>query len=230
MKHALGIKVFWMLVASVFALGVAQTAAADAAKDKAEAEKVVTDAAKTINNFAADPNMTWFRSHVKNAKAVFVVPSLVKAGFIFGGSGGTGVVLARDGQVWRGPSFATAGSVSWGLQAGGSVAEVVMMAMTDKGKDALLSNKFQAGAEASVAAGPVGAGAQAATTDIVQFSRSKGVFGGLSLEGSTIAVRDSLNQAYYGKAVTPVDILVKGDSSNPQADALRKAVTAKAGK
>jgi len=230
MKHALGIKVFWMLVASVFALGVAQTAAADAAKDKAEAEKVVTDAAKTINNFAADPNMTWFRSHVKNAKAVFVVPSLVKAGFIFGGSGGTGVVLARDGQVWRGPSFATAGSVSWGLQAGGSVAEVVMMAMTDKGKDALLSNKFQAGAEASVAAGPVGAGAQAATTDIVQFSRSKGVFGGLSLEGSTIAVRDSLNQAYYGKAVTPVDILVKGDVSNPQADALRKAVTAKAGK
>jgi lipid-binding SYLF domain-containing protein len=174
--------------------------------------------------------MTWFRDNVKNAKAVFIVPSLVKAGFIFGGSGGNGVVLARDNQVWRGPSFATAGSVSWGLQAGGSVAEVVMMAMTDKGKDALLSNKFQAGADASVAAGPVGAGAQVATTDIVQFSRSKGLFGGLSLEGSTIAVRDSLNQAYYGKKVSPVDILVKGDVTNPQAASLIKAVTAKAGK
>jgi len=229
MKHALATKVFGMMAASVFAFGAVQ-AWADTAKDKAEAEKVVNDATKTINNFAADPDMTWFRSHVKNAKAVFVVPSLLKAGFIFGGSGGTGVVLARDGQVWRGPSFATAGSVSWGLQAGGSVAEVVMMAMTDKGKDALLSNKFQAGAEASVAAGPVGAGAQAATTDIVQFSRSKGVFGGLSLEGSTIAVRDSLNQAYYGKAVTPVDILVKGDVTNPQAAHLVQAVTAKAGK
>jgi lipid-binding SYLF domain-containing protein len=230
MKHTLAVKVFGMLAASVFALGAVQAYAASPAKDKAEAEKVVNGATKTINNFAADPNMTWFRDNVKNAKAMLIVPSLVKAGFIFGGSGGTGVVLARDNQVWRGPSFATAGSVSWGLQAGGSVAEVVMMAMTDKGKDALLSNKFQAGADASVAAGPVGAGAQAATTDIVQFTRSKGVFGGLSLEGSVIAVRDSLNQAYYGKTVSPVDILVKGDATNPQAASLIKAVTAKAGK
>ena len=230
MKHTLAVKVFGMLAASVFALGAVQASAASPAKDKAEAEKVVNGATKTINNFAADPNMTWFRDHVKNAQAMLIVPSLVKAGFIFGGSGGTGVVLARDNQVWRGPSFATAGSVSWGLQAGASDAEVVMMAMTDKGKNALLSNKFLAGADASVAAGPVGAGAQAATTDIVQFTRSKGVFGGLSLEGSVIAVRDSLNLAYYGKAVTPVDILVKGDVTNPQAASLIKAVTAKAGK
>jgi lipid-binding SYLF domain-containing protein len=112
------------------------------------------------------------------------------------------------------------------LQAGGSAAEVVMMALTEKGKNALLSNKFQAGADASVSAGPVGAGAQAATTDIVQFSRSKGLFGGLSLEGSVIAVRDSLNQAYYGKAVTPVDILIQGNVTNPKSDALIKALTA----
>ncbi len=230
MKHALATKVLGMLTASIFAFGAVQAWAASPAKDKAEAEKVVNDAAKTINHFAADPNMTWFRNNIKKAKAVFIVPSLVKAGFVFGGSGGNGVVLARDGEVWRGPSFATAGSVSWGLQAGGSVAEVVMIAMTDKGKEALLSNKFQAGAEASVAAGPVGEGIQAATTDIVQFSRSKGVFGGLSLEGSTIAVRDSFNQAYYGKPVTPVDILVKGNVTNPQAAPLVKAVTAKAGK
>jgi lipid-binding SYLF domain-containing protein len=227
MKHAIATKVFWMVAASVFALGAVQASAASQAKDKAEAEKVVNDATKTFNNFVADPNMTWFRDNVKNAKAMMVVPSLLKAGFIFGGSGGTGVVLARDGQVWRGPSFATAGSVSWGLQAGGSVAEVVMMAMTDKGKDALLSNKFQVGTEVSVAAGPVGAGAQAATTDIVQFTRSKGVFGGLSLEGSVIAVRDSLNQAYYGKPATPVDILVKGAVTNQQAAPLIKTVTAK---
>jgi len=227
MKHTLAIKVFGMVAASVFALGSVQALAASPAKDKAEAEKVVNDATRTFNNFVADPNMTWFRDNVKNAKAMLVVPSLLKAGFIFGGSGGTGVVLARDGQVWRGPSFATAGSVSWGLQAGGSVAEVVMMAMTDKGKDALLSNKFQVGTEVSVAAGPVGAGAQAATTDIVQFTRSKGVFGGLSLEGSVIAVRDSLNQAYYGKPATPVDILVKGAVTNQQAAPLVKAVTAK---
>jgi len=205
-------------------LGSAQVVA----NDKADAEKTVNGAVSVLKNFSADPNLTWYRENIPKAKAVMIIPNLVKAGFIFGGSGGNGVVLARDEKtnMWKGPSFASAGSVSWGLQAGGSAAEVVMMALTEKGKNALLSNKFQAGADASVSAGPVGAGAQAATTDIVQFSRSKGLFGGLSLEGSVIAVRDSLNQAYYGKAVTPVDILIQGSVTNPKSDALIKALTA----
>jgi len=205
-------------------LGSAQVVA----NDKADAEKTVNGAVSVLKNFSADPNLTWYRENIPKAKAVMIIPNLVKAGFVFGGSGGNGVVLARDEKtnMWKGPSFASAGSVSWGLQAGGSAAEVVMMALTEKGKNALLSNKFQAGADASVSAGPVGAGAQAATTDIVQFSRSKGLFGGLSLEGSVIAVRDSLNQAYYGKAVTPVDILIQGSVTNPKSDALIKALTA----
>jgi lipid-binding SYLF domain-containing protein len=228
MKHALYTKALGWLALSALVLGAAQAAA----DDKADADKTVSGAVTVLNNFAADPNMTWYRENVHKAKAVLVIPNLVKAGFIFGGSGGHGVVLAHDDKanVWRGPSFATAGSVSWGLQAGGSAAEVVMMAMTEKGKNALLSNKFQAGADASVSAGPVGAGAQAATTDIVQFARSKGLFGGLSLEGSVISVRDSLNQAYYGKPVTPVDILIKGDVKNPQAAPLIKALTTGSGK
>ncbi|MEW5838822.1 MAG: lipid-binding SYLF domain-containing protein [Pseudomonadota bacterium] len=199
---------------------------------KSEAIATVDGAAQTLRNFAADPDMSWYRNNVPRAKAVFVVPSLIKAGFIFGGSGGTGVVLVRDeaSNMWRGPSFATIGSASFGFQAGGSVAEVVMMAMTDKGRDALLSNKFQVGADVSVAAGPVGAGAQAATVDIIQYSRSKGIFGGISLEGSVIAVRDSLNHAYYGTAVNPVDILVLGHVSNPQAGKLIQALTKSAGK
>jgi SH3 domain-containing YSC84-like protein 1 len=228
MKHALHTKALGWLALSALVLGAAQAAA----DDKADADKTVNGAITVLNNFAADPNMTWYREHVHKAKAVLIIPNLVKAGFIFGGSGGHGVVLAHDDKanVWRGPSFATAGSVSWGLQAGGSAAEVVMMAMTEKGKDALLSNKFQAGADASVSAGPVGAGAQAATTDIVQFARSKGLFGGLSLEGSVISVRDSLNQAYYGKPVTPVDILIQGNVKNPEAAPLIKALTAGSGK
>lgn len=228
MKHTLSTKMFGWLAVSALVLGTAQAAA----NDKAEAEKTVDGAVTVLKNFAADPNLTWYRDNITKAKAVMIVPKLVKAGFVFGGSGGTGVVLVRDEKTntWNGPSFATAGSVSWGLQAGGSVAEVVMMAMTDKGKDALLSNKFQAGADASVAAGPVGAGAQAATTDILQFTRSKGAFGGLSLEGSVIAVRDSLNKAYYGKAASPVDILVKGEVKNPQAAPLVHSLTAKASK
>ena len=225
MKHTLSTKLFGWMAVSALVLGTAQAAA----NDKAEAEKTVTGAVTVLKNFAADPNLTWYRDNITKAKAVLIVPKLVKACFVFGGSGGTGVVLVRDEKTntWNGQSFATAGTVSWGLQAGGSVAEVVMMAMTDKGKDALLSNKFQAGADASVAAGPVGAGAQAATTDILQFTRSKGAFGGLSLEGSVIAVRDSLNKAYYGKAVSPVDILVHGNVKNPQDEPLVMSLTAK---
>jgi lipid-binding SYLF domain-containing protein len=229
MKHTLSTKLFGLLALSGLALGSVQALASDdAAKDKAEAVKVVNGSVTVLQDFSADPNMTWYRDNVHKAKAVLIIPTLVKAGFIFGGSGGTGVVLVRDEatNTWKGPSFATAGSVSWGFQAGGSAAQVVMMAMTDKGKDALLSNKFQAGADASVAAGPVGVGAQAATVDILQFARSKGLFGGLSLEGSVIAVRDSLNHAYFGEPVTPVDILVKGNVRNPQADVLIKKLTA----
>jgi lipid-binding SYLF domain-containing protein len=142
------------------------------------------------------------------------------------------VVLSRDEKagVWRGPSFATAGAATAGFQAGVSVAEIVMMAMTDKGKDALLSNKFQVGTDVSVAAGPVGAGVAAATTDILQFVRAKGLYGGFNVEGTVIAVRDSLNEAYYGKKVAPVDILAKGEATNPQADALIKELTGTAKK
>jgi lipid-binding SYLF domain-containing protein len=228
MKHTLGYKLFGVVAASTLLVGASQAVA----DDKADAEKTVNEAVQVLNNFAADPNLTWYRDHIGGAKAVLIIPKLIKAGFVFGGSGGNGVVLVRDDKTnaWRGPSFASAGSVSWGLQAGGSAAEVVMMAMTDKGKDALLSNKFQAGADASVAAGPVGAGAQAATTDILQFSRTKGVFGGLSLEGSVIAVRDDLNKGYYGRAVSPVDILVRGEAVNPHAAPLLRTLTVKAAK
>lgn len=212
-------KLVWP-VAAVLSLAAA-TVNADAS-DQAKAEEVVTEANATLQDFRDDPDMTWFREHIKDAKAVLIVPTLVKAGFIFGGSGGTGVVSVHDEKAggWSYPSFATIGSVSWGLQAGGEAAQVVLMAMTDKGRDSLLSTKAQLGADASVAAGPVGAGAQAATVDILQFSRTKGIFGGLTLEGSVIGVRDSLNNAYYGKVVQPVDILITRSVENPQAKPL----------
>lgn len=90
--------------------------------------------------------------------------------------------------------------------------------------NSLLASSFKLGADASVAAGPVGAGAKAATADILSFSRAKGVFGGLTLEGSVISTRDGWNEEYYGKALTPVSILVEHEVSNPQADPLRKAL------
>lgn len=189
-------------------------------------QDIVDGAVTTLNNFSSDPNMTWFQKHIKDAKGVFIVPSLVKAGFVLGGSGGSGVLLSRvdDTSKWSYPAFYTMGSGTFGLQAGVEKAEVVMLVMTEKGMSAMLGNKFQLGADASVAAGPVGVGAQAATADILQFSRSKGVFGGLTVEGAVIAVRDKWNHAYYGKEVLPVDILQKHTVQVAGADLLRKAV------
>jgi lipid-binding SYLF domain-containing protein len=200
------------------------------ASDKEKAEGFVSGGLETLNNFANDPEMTWFRKNVKRAKGVLVVPQLLKAGFIFGGSGGTGVLLRHRAtrgwgepaiNTWSYPAFYTMGSVSWGLQIGAEAAEVVLLVMTDKGMDTMLSTKIQLGADVSVAAGPVGAGAKAATADVLQFSRTKGAFGGMTLEGSVISPRNSLNEVYYGQAYSPLDILVQGEARNPQAYDLR---------
>jgi len=102
---------------------------------------------------------------------------------------------------------------------------VILMVRSDHGRDAPLSNSFKLGVDASVTAGPVGAGAQVATADILAFSRSKGLYGGVSLDGSVVAPRDSWNTSYYGRPVQPVDILVSRSASNPHADPLRAALS-----
>jgi lipid-binding SYLF domain-containing protein len=116
------------------------------------------------------------------------------------------------------------GSISLGLQAGAEVSEIILLVMTEKGMDALLSTSFKLGADASVAAGPVGAGAKAQTTDILAFARSSGLFGGISIEGAVITSRDAWNRQYYGRNVRAVDIIIRRNVSNPGADALRNLV------
>jgi LysM repeat protein len=117
------------------------------------------------------------------------------------------------------------GSVTFGLQIGGAADEVILMVMTRQGMDAMLSTSFKLGADASIAAGPVGTGISGATADILAFSRSKGVFGGLTIEGAVIATRDKWNTSYYGRAVTATDITVRRDVHNPRSDGLIAAVT-----
>jgi len=150
---------------------------------------------------------------------------VLKAGFIFGGSGGTGVLLSRDGKTgeWSNPAFYTMGSASVGLQIGGESAEVVLLVMSQKGMDSLLTSKFKLGGDASVALGPVGGGAQSdITTDFLSFSKSQGLYAGVNLDGSYLSVRDSLNRAYYGKEVSPIDIIVRHSVSNRGAIPLRE--------
>jgi lipid-binding SYLF domain-containing protein len=212
------------------ALALSGCATTKPSNDYGRPGELVDAALVTFNNFSADPNMTWFRNNIDRARAVIIFPRVVRAGFVFGGSGGSGTMLLRDQSTgeWTYPAFFSMGQGSFGFQAGVDVAEVVLMVMTQRGVDRFLSPSFQLGADASVAAGPVGAGASAALSDILSFSRARGVFGGLAVEGAVINPRNEWNSAYYGRNVRTVDILIKRNVSNPQADGLRAAVARKA--
>ncbi len=200
------------------------------AANRADAQLKVDKAEATFNRFVSDPDMTWFRNHVGDARGLLIVPEQVKGGFIIGGSGGSGVLLGRGVRGdWSYPAFYSMGSASIGLQIGAQVSEVVLMIMTERGMDAMYSTEFKLGADASVAAGPVGAGASAATADVLAFARSKGAFGGVSMEGSVIASQDEMNEAYYGRTARALDIVERRSVSNPGADGLRRAVARAAG-
>ena len=189
-------------------------------------EELVSDARSALVDFTSDPAMDWFRDHVKNAKGVLVIPRLLKGGFIFGGSGGSGVLLARDPQTgaWSYPAFYTLGSVTAGAQIGGEAAQVMLMVMTQRGLDSMMATSVKLGAEIEAAAGPVGVGTKAATADVLAFSRTKGLFGGATVEGAWIGEREGWNEEYYGRHVRPVEILLDHKVSNPQADPLRAAL------
>jgi SH3 domain-containing YSC84-like protein 1 len=194
------------------------------AKDEEDGQAIVDKARITLGEFMRDKNYEWLQQNIAKAKGVLIYPQVVKAGFVLGGSGGTGVFLVKDAKTgeWSQPAFYTVGSVSYGLQIGGEVAEVILTVNSQKGVDSLLSNKFKLGADASVALGPVGSGAKAEFADFYSFAKSKGLYAGMSFTGSVIDVRSGLNKAYYGKEVTPVDILVKASVSNKGADPLRE--------
>ena len=195
---------------------------------QSEQQKLVTEAEKTLSNFLRDPEMKWLQNNIGRAKAVLIAPEIAKAGFIIGGSGGRGVLLARDAAgKWAGPAFYTLATASVGFQAGVSVSEVITLVMTDKGVNAMLSSSFKFGGDVSVAAGPVGAGAQSdIKADFVTFSRAKGLYGGLNLDGTVVSTNDEWNSAFFGKKVLPPDILVRMNVKNPQADKLLAAISA----
>ena len=193
-----------------------------------EQQKLVDRAQATLDNFIRDPQMTWLQKHLSQAKAVLIAPEVVKAGFIFGGSGGRAVLLARDPQsgTWRGPVFYTMATASVGFQAGVAASENVTMVMTEKGVNSLLATSVKLGGDASIAAGPVGAGAAGdVTTDFVAFARSKGVYGGVNLDGTVVTANDDWNKAYYGKAVLAPDVIVRGAAQSKQADKILTDIT-----
>lgn len=211
-----GLAVIWI---SVLLAGCASP------KTQEEARTSVKEAEATLAEFLRDPEMTWLQKNIKNAKAVLISPRILQAGYIFGGSGGSGVVLARSGapQGWNGPAFYKLATGSVGFQAGAQSSEMVALIMTDKALNSMMSTSLKLGGDVSVAAGPIGAGAGAPVTgDMVVFVRSKGLYGGANLDGTVITVDEEGNRSFYGRPATPVDILVKRSVTSPHGASLAR--------
>jgi len=214
----------WMGLFALASLAALSTQASA----QSEQQDLVNAAETTFTNFVRDPDMSWLQQHIGIARGVLISPQIVKAGFIFGGSGGRGVLFVRNDQTgrWEGPAFYNLATASVGFQAGVAVSESVMLIMTEKGINSLLADSVKIGGDASVAAGPVGTGAKAdITTDFVAFSRAKGLYGGLNVDGTVISVANNWNESYYGRGVLPPDILLRASAHNIQADRLAAAIT-----
>ncbi len=189
-------------------------------KSRLTFEKLITSA-----EFAELPD------YVKRAKAVMIFPELVKASFVVGGEGGSGLLLVRSGTDWSQPAFYTLAAGSVGLQFGGQLSEMVLTIMSDRAIDAVIDNQMKFGGDISIAVGPIGKGVGADTTtnlkaDAYTFAKTAGLFGGISLEGAGILKRDSWNAAYYGEGATPYGILIDGKLQNPNSQALRDSLAA----
>jgi SH3 domain-containing YSC84-like protein 1 len=173
---------------------------------------VMAHAIQTVNDLKRDPAFGNARQLIQRAHGVLIVPRLYKAGFFFGGSGGEGVLLARRGpRSWSDPAFFYIASASFGLQIGAQQSEMVLIALTQRGLNALLTNGFKFGASADIAVAMLGSSAGGAVNtgaaDIVVWASTAGVYGGLTLEGSVIKPSPDHDKTLYGRPVTTRDIL-----------------------
>src|SRR6202163_5160680 len=183
-----------------------------------------------IHAIMATPDKGIPEEVLDGAKCILVVPNLIKGGFIFGGKHGRGVASCRTAEGWSAPAFVSVGGGSWGLQIGIEDVDLVMLVMNDQGLQHLLSSKFEFTGEGSVAAGPVGRHASAGTdwkmnTEVLTYSRSKGVFAGLTLEGAVVEQDNDSTRAIYGKHMRFRNILSGKVTTPKSAAAFLKAVS-----
>jgi lipid-binding SYLF domain-containing protein len=171
------------------------------------------NATQVLHEIMGMPDKGIAEEVLEHAKCIAVVPHMVKGGFIFGAKGGKGVATCRTANGWSAPAFITMSGGSWGLQIGVEALDVVMIIQNAKGMQRLLSSNFQVGGDASAAAGPVGRHAEAGTdwkmdTEILTYSRAKGAFAGLTLEGASIRQDSDSRHAMYGRKVTTLALLL----------------------
>ena len=182
------------------------------AESQQESTERLNNAATVLHEIMSTPDKGIPEEVLDHAKCVAVVPHMIKGGFVFGAEDGRGVATCRTAKGWSAPEFFAITGGSWGLQIGVEGVDLVMIIQNDKGMQRLLSSKFQLGADASAAAGPVGRHASADTdwklnTEILTYSRAKGAFAGLTLSGASIRRDDDSMQAFYGHHVTTEAVL-----------------------
>ena len=179
------------------------------------------NAVRVLHEIMQAPDKAIPNDLLGNAKAIAVIPDMVKAGFIFGGRRGEGLISVRSADgTWSNPSFITLTGGSVGFQAGVSSTDVVLVFRTQRGVDSIVNGKFTLGADAAAAAGPVGRTAQASTdsdfkAEIYSYSRSRGLFAGVALDGSALRIDYDANEAIYGKGITPRRIFEGGVGNVP---------------
>ncbi len=185
----------------------------------------------TLQNFARKPELKDFASHIPDARALMILPAIIKAGFFVGAEVGSGVLIARDaGGRWGVPAFYTLGAASFGLQFGVQDTETVLVIRNDGALQAIIRDQGKFGADLGITAGLYGTGMEASTTsnlrmDVLAFTNAKvGAFAGASLEGAVLARRRDLNEALYGEGATPEAIINERRYKTTKADRLRSAL------
>ena len=177
------------------------------AQQPSDEAKRVQESATVLGEIMSAEDQAIPLSIMGKAAGIAIFPNTVKAGFIVGGMRGRGIISARSGATWSAPAFMTLTGGSIGLQIGGQAADLVLVIIDPRGLETLVSNQFKLGVDAAVAAGPVGRDAQASTdlqlrAQILSYSRSRGLFAGVTVNGSTVRQDRDANQRFYG---TPLD-------------------------
>jgi SH3 domain-containing YSC84-like protein 1 len=218
-----------MTLVTLFCLGAATAAWSESRED---VQNRLDNAATVLHEIMAAPDKGIPDEVLDHAQCVAVVPRMIKAGLVFGGENGRGVATCRTEHGWSAPAFFAITGGNWGLQIGVEGVDLVMIFQGEKGMQRLISSKFQLGADASAAAGPVGRHASANTdwkldTEVLTYSRAKGAFAGLTLTGANLRRDDDSMDVFYGHEVSTHRVL-KGEVETPAAasrflDAVREA-------
>lgn len=200
------------------------------ARAQSSQQVTVDGARKVLADLKHDKEFGNAAHLMRQARAVLIVPKLLKGGFIVGGEGGEGVLMARGHGGWSDPAFYVIGAASFGLQIGLEQSEMILLIMTKKGLDGVLHDQFKIGAQAGISVATLGSGVEgaiggASPPDIVVWSSSTGLYGGLTVDGSVIRAEPNQDLAYYGRTVTSRDVL-SGKVTSPHAAELRREINA----